>query len=39
MGIVARQATFNTLLAYLGIALGFVNVVLLRPTTPMWMPP
>ncbi len=31
MGIVARQATFNTLLAYLGIALGFVNVVLLYP--------
>lgn len=31
MGIIARQATLNTLLAYLGIALGFVNVVLLYP--------
>lgn len=31
MGIVARQATLNTLLAYLGIGLGFVNVVLLYP--------
>jgi len=31
MGILARQATINTLLAYLGIGLGFVNVVLLYP--------
>ncbi|MBK7384394.1 MAG: polysaccharide biosynthesis C-terminal domain-containing protein [Flavobacteriales bacterium] len=31
MGIIARQATLNTLLAYLGIGLGFVNVVLLYP--------
>ena len=31
MGIIARQAALNTLLAYLGIALGFVNVVLLYP--------
>lgn len=31
MGIIARQATSNTLLAYLGIALGFVNVVVLYP--------
>ncbi|MEO8590488.1 MAG: polysaccharide biosynthesis C-terminal domain-containing protein [Flavobacteriales bacterium] len=31
MGILARQATLNTLLAYLGIGLGFVNVVLLYP--------
>lgn len=31
MGRIARQATFNTLLAYLGIGLGFVNVVLLYP--------
>lgn len=31
MGIIARQATLNTLLAYLGITLGFVNVVLLYP--------
>ncbi|MBK9175523.1 MAG: polysaccharide biosynthesis C-terminal domain-containing protein [Flavobacteriales bacterium] len=31
MGIIARQATFNTLLAYFGIGLGFVNVVLLYP--------
>ena len=31
MGIVARQATLNTLLAYIGIGLGFVNVVLLYP--------
>ena len=31
MGIIARQATINTLLAYLGITLGFVNVVLLYP--------
>ena len=31
MGIIARQATLNTLLAYAGIALGFVNVVLLYP--------
>lgn len=31
MGIVARQATLNTLLAYFGIGLGFVNVVLLYP--------
>lgn len=31
MGIIARQATQNTVLAYLGIALGFVNVVVLYP--------
>lgn len=31
MGIIARQATLNTLLAYLGIGLGFINVVLLYP--------
>ncbi|MFN6178357.1 MAG: lipopolysaccharide biosynthesis protein [Flavobacteriales bacterium] len=31
MGIIARQATINTLLAYMGIGLGFVNVVLLYP--------
>jgi O-antigen/teichoic acid export membrane protein len=31
MGIIARQATLNTLLAYIGIALGFVNVVVLYP--------
>lgn len=31
MGIIARQATLNTLLAYFGIGLGFVNVVLLYP--------
>lgn len=31
MGIIARQATFNALLGYLGIGLGFVNVVLLYP--------
>lgn len=31
MGIIARQATINTLLAYFGIGLGFVNVVLLYP--------
>lgn len=31
MGIIARQATLNTLLAYIGIALGFVNVVVLFP--------
>ena len=31
MGIIARQATLNTLLAYVGIALGFVNVVVLYP--------
>lgn len=31
MGIIARQATLNTLLAYVGIGLGFVNVVLLYP--------
>lgn len=31
MGVLARQATLNTLLAYLGIGLGFVNVVLLYP--------
>lgn len=31
MGIIARQATINTLLAYAGIGLGFVNVVLLYP--------
>jgi O-antigen/teichoic acid export membrane protein len=31
VGIIARQATINTLLAYFGIGLGFVNVVLLYP--------
>lgn len=31
MGIIARQATLTTLLAYMGIGLGFVNVVLLYP--------
>jgi len=31
MGTIARQATINTLLAYFGIGLGFVNVVLLYP--------
>jgi len=31
MGIIARQATLNAALAYVGIALGFVNVVLLYP--------
>lgn len=31
MGTIARQATLNTLLAYAGIALGFVNVVVLYP--------
>ena len=31
MGVIARQATQNTVLAYLGIALGFVNVVVLYP--------
>lgn len=31
MGNLAKQATINTLLAYLGIGLGFVNVVLLYP--------
>jgi len=31
MGTVIRQATLNALLSYLGIALGFVNVVVLYP--------
>lgn len=31
MGIVVRQATWNAVLAYLGLALGFINVVLLFP--------
>lgn len=31
MGTIARQATQNTVLAYIGIALGFVNVVVLYP--------
>ncbi len=31
MGIIARQAVWNTVFTYLGIALGFVNVVLLYP--------
>lgn len=31
MGIVARQAIRNTVFTYLGIGLGFVNVVLLYP--------
>jgi O-antigen/teichoic acid export membrane protein len=31
MGTIARQAALNTLLTYFGIALGFVNVVLLYP--------
>ncbi|MBK8339047.1 MAG: hypothetical protein IPK99_03095 [Flavobacteriales bacterium] len=31
MGIIARQAALNTLLSYVGIGLGFVNVVLLYP--------
>lgn len=31
MGTIARQATLNTVLAYIGIALGFVNVVVLYP--------
>ncbi|MBL7939565.1 MAG: polysaccharide biosynthesis C-terminal domain-containing protein [Flavobacteriales bacterium] len=31
MGILARQATWNAVLAYVGMALGFVNVVLLYP--------
>ncbi len=31
MGNIARQATLNTLLTYMGIGLGFVNVVLLYP--------
>ena len=31
MGSIAKQATINTMLAYLGIGLGFLNVVLLYP--------
>jgi O-antigen/teichoic acid export membrane protein len=31
MGVLARQAIYNTLLTYGGIALGFVNVVVLYP--------
>jgi O-antigen/teichoic acid export membrane protein len=31
MGILARQALFNTVLTYVGIGLGFINVVLLYP--------
>lgn len=31
MGSIARQAVWNTVFTYLGIALGFVNVVLLYP--------
>jgi O-antigen/teichoic acid export membrane protein len=31
MGILARQAGWNAALAYVGLALGFVNVVLLYP--------
>jgi O-antigen/teichoic acid export membrane protein len=31
MGTVIRQATINALLSYLGIALGFLNVVVLYP--------
>ncbi|MCB0817950.1 MAG: oligosaccharide flippase family protein, partial [Flavobacteriales bacterium] len=31
MASLARQATVNTALAYVGIGLGFVNVVLLYP--------
>ncbi|MBL7951222.1 MAG: polysaccharide biosynthesis protein [Flavobacteriales bacterium] len=31
MGIVVRQASWNAALAYVGLALGFVNVVLLYP--------
>lgn len=31
MGIIARQAVWNTVLTYLGIALGFLNVVVLYP--------
>ncbi len=31
MGILARQASWNAALAYVGLALGFVNVVLLYP--------
>ena len=31
MGILVRQSLFNTALAYFGILLGFVNVVLLYP--------
>ena len=41
MGILARQAGWNAALAYVGLALGFVNVVLLlslihisEPTRP-----
>lgn len=31
MGVLARQATWNAVLAYVGMGLGFVNVVLLYP--------
>ena len=31
MGTVARQALYNTLLIYVGIGLGFLNVVILYP--------
>lgn len=31
MGILARQALFNTVLTYVGLGLGFINVVLLYP--------
>lgn len=31
MGSIARQAVWNTVFTYIGIALGFVNVVLLYP--------
>lgn len=31
MGIIVRQASWNAALAYVGLALGFVNVVLLYP--------
>ena len=31
MGILARQASWNAVLAYVGMGLGFVNVVLLYP--------
>ncbi len=31
MGVMARQAIINTVLTYMGIALGFINVVVLYP--------
>lgn len=31
MGVLARQATWNAVLAYVGMGLGFINVVLLYP--------